>query len=258
MEIEWHRLKAWELTERVRDDAIVLLPVGATEQHGPHLPVQVDARLATEVSLRAGRLLAESEPVVVAPTVWCGLSEHHMDLGGTLTLDFATFQAVFRRICGAIVRQGFRRIYIVNGHGGNTAALQVITGELTLEFEQATFGCSTYWDIGRDAIAALLDRQTGILHAGEAETSMMLAVVPELVDADVLSQMHGPYVATASGIDGVDAGAYRWRRISSRSANGVIGDAATASAEKGEALLDAIAERLAAVLANAEFWSTAT
>lgn len=258
MEIEWHRLKARELSDLAGRDAIVLVPVGATEQHGPHLPVQVDARLATEVATRTARRVALSEPVVVAPTIWCGLSEHHMDLGGTITLDFATFQSVFRCVCRSIVRHGFRRLYIVNGHGGNTAALQVIAGELTLEFENATIGCSTYWDIGRDAIAALLERQPGILHAGEAETSMMLALVPELIDTDTLSQMHGPHVPTASGIEGVDPGAYRWRRISSRSANGIIGDAGTASAEKGEALLDAIAERLAATLTNAEFWNART
>jgi creatinine amidohydrolase len=255
MEIEWSRLKARELKQLAERNAIVLIPVGATEQHGPHLPVQVDARLATEVTLRAARRVAVHEPVVVAPTIWCGLSEHHMDLGGTITLDFATFHALFRGICGSIVRHGFKRLYIVNGHGGNTAALQVITGELTLELD-ATIGCSTYWSLDEQGIAALLDRQKNILHAGEAETSMMLALVPELINTDELSQMHGPVVLTASGIAGVDAGAYRWRRISSRSLNGVIGDAATASAEKGERLLDTIAESLAGVLRNKEFWQT--
>jgi creatinine amidohydrolase len=257
MEIEWSRLKARELKQLAERDAIVLIPVGATEQHGPHLPVQVDARLATEVALRAARVVTEREPVVVAPTVWCGLSEHHMDLGGTITLDFATYHALLRGICGSIVRQGFKRLYIVNGHGGNTAALQVISGELTLELD-ATIGCSTYWSLGEQEIAALLDRQSNIMHAGEAETSMMLALLPELINAEELSQMHGPMVKTASGIEGVDAGAYRWRRISSRSLNGVIGDAATATADKGERLLDAIAARLAGVLCNQAFWRTPT
>ena len=73
-----------------RATPIVIVPIGATEQHGPHLPVMVDHRLAHEVAVRAARLVAEHEPIVVTPVIPFGMSEHHMSLGGTLTLDFAT------------------------------------------------------------------------------------------------------------------------------------------------------------------------
>ena len=104
----------------------------------------------------------------------------------------------------------------------------------------------------------ILDRQKNVQHAGEAETSMMLALTPELIETETLSQMHGPMVHNASGIEGVPKGAYRWRRISSRSPNGVIGDAATATPEKGERLLETYARRLAEVLSNPDYWSAAT
>ena len=88
------------------------------------------ARTAFAGTRRAARLLTERQPVVVAPTVWNGLAEHHMALGGTITLDFQTFFALLRCICGSMVRHGFRRLLLLNGHGGNITALNVIVGEL--------------------------------------------------------------------------------------------------------------------------------
>lgn len=257
MEVEWSRLKAAELKGLAARDGIVLVPIGATEQHGPHLPVQVDARLGGEVALRAARLVARSEPIVVLPPIWLGMSEHHMSLGGTITLDFATMFALVRCVVRSLVRHGFRRVFILNGHGGNIAALETIVTELTLEF-QIPLAYGSYWDLAAEPIAQILDRQKRVLHACEAETSMMLALTPELIDRDELSQMHGPYVPGASGIGGVNAAAYRWRNLASRSPNGVIGDASTATAEKGARLLDAAADALARTLMDQKLWQTPT
>ena len=85
MHVEWLNLKAHELRTLAQRGATVLVPVGSVEQHGPHLPVQVDALLAGEVARRGALRLSESVPVVVAPTVWMGLAEHHMTFGGTLS-----------------------------------------------------------------------------------------------------------------------------------------------------------------------------
>ena len=255
MEVEWSRLKAHELRDLAKRDAIVLVPIGATEQHGPHLPVMVDYRLATEVCHRAARIVAKTDPIAVTPTLPFGMSEHHMPLGGTITLDFPTMLSTFRCVVRSLTQHGFRRIFILNGHGGNTAPLDVIVTELTIEFK-IPLAYATYWGIGEKRIAALLDRQKALLHACEAETSMIMALAPELVVSESLSQMHGPYIPGNSSIAGVNPAAYRWRYVPSRSPNGVIGDAATASAEKGEKLLEAIAEELAITVRNKEFWNT--
>ena len=82
MSVQWHDLRAPQLRELAEHDAIVIIPVGSTEQHGPHLPVQVDALLAGEVAHRAALRIQSHCPVVVAPTVWCGLAEHHMSFWG--------------------------------------------------------------------------------------------------------------------------------------------------------------------------------
>jgi creatinine amidohydrolase len=93
-EVEWGRLPAAAIRRRAEADAIVLIPIGATEQHGPHLPTMVDHRLVFEVACRGARMIAEREPVLVTPVIPFGMSEHHVSLGGTITLDYATMAAV--------------------------------------------------------------------------------------------------------------------------------------------------------------------
>ena len=145
-ETAWCNLKASELRQLATENAIVIVPIGSIEQHGPHLPVQVDALLAGEVCRRAAVYMANSVAVTVTPTIWSGLAEHHMSFGGTLTLDFDTFRSVIRCICRSIQQHGFLRIALINGHGGNIAALTVISAELTLELN-ATVACATYWHV---------------------------------------------------------------------------------------------------------------
>jgi creatinine amidohydrolase len=254
MEVEWSRLKAAEIAALARQNAIVIAPIGATEQHGPHLPSMVDWRCAQEVSQRAARLMQKRHPTVVTPVIPFGMSEHHMSLSGTITLDYATMAAVVSCVVESAIRHGFKRIFVLNGHGGNTEALRTIVTELTVK-HHLPLATGTYWDIAAEPIKALLDRQTALLHACEAETSMIMAMAPELVDPQILSQMHGPYVTGLSAIPGVNAGVYRWRQLSSRSPNGVIGDAGTASAAKGERLLEAIAQAVAGALLEERLWN---
>ncbi len=253
-EIEWSRLKAAEIKALAGRNAVVIVPIGATEQHGPHLPSMVDWRLVQEVSHRAARLMVPKTPVLVAPTIPYGMSEHHMSLNGTITLDYATMHAVIRCVVESAIRHGFKRIFVLNGHGGNTTALQNMIGELTVA-HKLPLATGTYWDIAAGSIARLLERQKALLHACEAETSMLMAVAPELVNPDELAQMHGPYVPGLSAIPGVNPGVYRWRQLASRSPIGVIGEAAAASAEKGEKLLQAIAADVAEALADERLWS---
>lgn len=254
-EVEWSRLKASEVSALARRDAIVIVPVGATEQHGPHLPTMVDWRCAQEVSLRAARIVTDTRAVVVAPTIPYGMSEHHMSLGGTLSLDYAALNAVVRCVVTSAARHGFRRVFVLNGHGGNTTALQNIVAELTVQ-TQLPLATGTYWDIAAASIRELLDGQDALLHACEAETSMVMAVAPDTVDAAAArSVAKGALVPGLSGVPTVNPAVYRWRQMSSRSPVGVIGDASTASPEKGERLLQAIAADVAAALLNERLWT---
>src|SRR4029079_3123104 len=230
-EIEWSRLKASEIKALAQRNAIVIVPIGATEQHGPHLPSMVDWRCVHEVSHRAARLMEKSVPVVVAPTIPYGMSEHHMSLNGTITLDYATMFAVIRCVVSSAIRHGFKRIFVLNGHGGNTRALQNMIGELTIE-HKLPLATGTYWDIAAKSIAKLLEKQKALLHSCEAGDYMILAMAPELGHPDELSQMHGPYIPGLSAIPGVNEGVYRWRQLSSPSPIGLIGE--SRDAERGQ------------------------
>ncbi|HZS85613.1 MAG TPA: creatininase family protein [Stellaceae bacterium] len=252
-EIEWSRLKAADISALAARGAAVIVPVGSVEQHGPHLPTQVDMLIVTEIARRAARSIAAATPVVVTPTVWSGLAEHHMSLGGTLSLDFATFFALLRCICRSITRQGFGKILLLNGHGGNIAALTVAVNELAIELK-AAIAAASYWPLAGDAFARILERQETVRHACEAETSMLLALAPELVDMRRAAEAVGPTAPELAEVAGTDA-VHRWRSFKSRTHHGAIGDPRVATAEKGERLLAAAAEAVAKLVANDDFWA---
>jgi len=250
--LEWRKLRADELREKSRQNAIVLLPVASLEQHGPHLPVEVDSMLGEAVAIRtAAKVTAKGQPILVLPVLWTGLSEHHMSFGGTITLDNATFAAVVEGVVRSVLRHGFRRIVLLNAHGGNENALRAITDDLTPKLGVPIVQF-TYWYAAAVAIAKLLETQGGLQHACEAETSMMLALRPELVETDRIPMAKSN--TTPDIGDVVGGGVYRWRSIGSRSGSGVIGNPEAASAEKGELLLDAISTALADKLTRQDLW----
>jgi creatinine amidohydrolase len=251
-EVEWRRLRADQLRDLARQDAIVMLPVAALEQHGPHLPVEVDSRLGEEVAARTARkVAARGQAIVVLPVLWTGLSEHHMSFSGTVTLDFPVFSAMVEGVVRSVLRDGFKRVVLLNAHGGNENALRTITDDLTPKLGVPIVQF-TYWYAAAVAIAKILETQGGLQHACEAETSMMMAVRPELVAEDriPLAKVN----MTPDIGDVVGGGVYRWRAIGARSASGIIGNPEAASKEKGERLFDAISDALADKLCNAELW----
>ncbi|MGE0719755.1 MAG: creatininase family protein [Alphaproteobacteria bacterium] len=252
-EIEWRKLRADELRARAREDAIVIVPVGSIEQHGPHLPVEVDSMLGETVAQETARRIAATEPCLVLPMLWTGLSEHHMSFGGTITLDDVTFLAVLRCICRSIVRHGFRRIVLLNGHGGNDNAMRVAADMLTPEL-QVPIVQFTYWYAAAEPIAAILETQKGLQHACEAETSMMMTLRPELVARDRIPMVKEANVTPQVG-DIVGGGVYRWRTLGAMSSVGVIGNPHAASPEKGRRLIDGIAAEIARKLTNRELWA---
>lgn len=253
MHYEWRKLRADQLRNLAGQDALVILPVASLEQHGPHLPVEVDSILGETVAARAAaKIQARGVPVLVLPVVWTGLSEHHMSFGGTITLDNAAFAAVIEGIIRSVTRLGFRRIVLLNAHGGNENALRTITDDLAPRYGVPIVQF-TYWYAAAVPIAKILETQGGLAHACEAETSMMMAVRPELVATDRIPLAKSN--TTPDITDVVGGGVYRWRSIGSRSGSGVIGNPEAASAEKGERLFEAIATALAEKLCNPELWA---
>lgn len=243
-EVLWNRLTAAALRALAAQDAVVLLPIGATEQHGPHLPTGVDDFLAAEVCRRAAVLAAEHTGVVVTPSVPTGLSEHHMAFGGTLTLTLPTLHALLRDICRSVIRAGFSRILIVNGHGGNMTALNALTSELTTELS-TPIAFASYFGAGRKVVRETLETQDGLMHACEGETSMMMAALPGLVRSEHLAEAHGPRITLPAESTEPVYMAVPFDRITE---SGVAGDGRAASAEKGERMLSGCASVLAEII----------
>ncbi|QFT57196.1 Creatinine amidohydrolase [Sulfitobacter sp. THAF37] len=249
-EVEWQRLKAHEIRRLAEQDAVVILPVASIEQHGPHLPTMTDTRLGHEFAVRAARLASQTRPVVVAPVLWSGLSEHHMTFGGTLTIGPDTFRALVSDLVTALTRQGFRHILIANSHGGNTIALQQICNELAAT-SPATLVMTSYASEAAAEIKEILEDQDGLQHACEAETSMMMACEGALVDDSDLAGL-----ANTKGRTFLRAGkgSYRWRPFTHLTGNGVAGDPTRSSADKGTRLLEAGAASLAALITDPQTW----
>ncbi|MFE9611716.1 creatininase family protein [Streptomyces sp. NPDC006012] len=240
-EVLWNHLTAPELRALADEDAVVLLPVGATEQHGPHLPTGVDDFLAADVCRQAALLASPHTSVVVTPSVWSGLSEHHMAFGGTFTLSLATLHALLRDICRSIWRAGFTRILIVNGHAGNMTALHALTAELTAELP-ARIALTNYFTVAKDLVRDCLEVQGGLMHACEGETSMMLAARPELVRTEHLGEAHGPEITLPAESTEPVYLTVPFERIT---ASGVAGHGDAATAAKGEKMLSGLAQALA-------------
>ena len=227
----------------------MLLPVASMEQHGPHLPVGVDTILSEGVCKAAAEAIAADTPVVVAPTLWCGMAEHHMAFGGTFTFDIPTYRAVLLCLLKSLERHGFKRVLIVNGHGGNIAAL----GAFLPDFARETgLGAARHHLLRAGATGhgrASSRTRSGVHHACEAETSMMMVVAPDTVRREKLAEAHGPPHWTPQ-----PAGVARYVSFRDATASGVIGDARRASAQKGEKLVAACRDAIVAVLRDARTW----
>lgn len=249
-EVEWARLKAHELRELAAADTVVILPIASIEQHGPHLPVMTDTRLGHEVAVRAARKAYPRQATIAAPVVWHGLSEHHMPFGGTFTLDHDTFFAVLRCLVHNLTRHGFGKILISNSHGGNIVAMQTAAERLAMEFGAAIVA-TTYVTEAAAEIAEHLNNQPHIMHAGEGETAMMLAVEPDLVDTSELAAL----ATKRTGFLKAGNASFRWRSFTHTTGNGVSGDPANANAAQGEAILEAAASALAALITDPESWA---
>ena len=237
---------------RLPGDLVAVLPVGAIEQHGPHLPVSVDRDLVEAVITRCLVRLDSAQNVLVLPTLAITKSGEHDRHPGTLSLTAETLLANLRDIGASVARTGVSRLVLFNGHGGNNAVLDIAARDLRMAHDMIVATCSWFGFADYDGViddAALAHD----LHAGDTETSAMLAARPELVDMSkakiFVTAMQGREEANRfTGLTGQPARP-AWI-IDDLNADGACGDASAATAEKGERLLDSAAGNVALFLAE--------
>lgn len=219
----------WPEVSKLQPEKIVaVVPVGSMEQHGPHLPFQVD----TLVSWRLAEDLEKSMPeILLLPPIWSGVSAHHMDFPGSITVRAQVFIDLLHDICTSLQHHGFRRVVLLNGHGGNRSSLEVLGQELFVEFG-LTINTLAYWDLVPDLVKSLKkSKSKGMGHSGELETSLMLHLAPELVN-----QRDIPKGILGVEEEGPTEGIKRYVNMKEHSAEGVIGMPSAASAEIGAKL----------------------
>lgn len=177
----FHELTRTELRTRAAD-ALLVLPVGAVEQHGPHLPVGTDFLAVEYIARSAAAEAAATIPALVAPTLPFGSSHHHLPFGGTMSLSTEVYYRVLYDLAESLITSGFRRIFILNGHGGNNELIQLAARDLALKYS-ASLAAASYWTIAWDALIAEGAHLPGRLpgHSGAFETSLVMALRPELI-----------------------------------------------------------------------------
>lgn len=252
--MRWEEMTSPEIDALDRGRTIVILPVGSVEQHGRHMPIGTDTMLAQAVSLAA----AEADrDIAVMPPPWYGFSAHHMRFPGSITLRAETLMAVVEDIVASVVKHGFRRILIVNGHGGNNGVIDVLGSTLGhRHYGQARIAALTYFALAKDAIARLRKSQPGGMgHACEFEASMVQHIRPELVKIDRAQTTYPDPGSRYLTTDLLGGSAIRtYHDFGDLSETGTLGDPSLASPEAGADFFKAVASELNTFIADFRQW----
>src|SRR5581483_1978904 len=165
--------------------ALVVLPVGATEQHGPHLPVGTDFYTVQYLARETARAIDAEFPVLVAPVLPFGSSDYHLPFGGTLSLQTKVYYEVMSDLLRSLALDGFRKVFVLNGHGGNHELIQLAARDIGFQ-HPLHIGAASYWTLAWDALIAAGARNSGGLpgHAGQFETSLMLSLCGQMVSGE--------------------------------------------------------------------------
>ena len=235
MEMTWADIAA--AGEAVRR-WIAVLPLAAVEQHGPHLPLGVDAYIAEAYLARVRKILPETLPVTFLPVQRVGVSAEHLGYPGTLTLSAATAIKAWTEIGESLARAGLRKLLLVTSHGGNVAAMELVARDLRTRLGMLAVTVGWHRFGYPEGTFSGEERRHGI-HGGDIETSLMLAAMPDTVRTEKAAQATPATVAMAHEFKWL--GAYRpagfaWM-TQDLNATGAVGDATQASAAKGEAAL---------------------
>ena len=234
--MKFHEMTSGQLAAVDRSQTIVLAPIAAVEQHGPHMPTGTDTIICGAVSEAVeGR---RSDKVLLLPTLWLGASAHHLRFGATLSADLDTYVSTLCEIGQQLLDDGFERIIFLNGHGGNVDPLKVALRELQLGDPRPLLAGGSYWSVAEKVIADGLDGpDKAVGHACEFETSMIMHLRPELVDTPMLAD-------AGHWRRDVVEGLYVSRDMKQRTQKGCTGRPDLATPEKGAAMFDGIVGRV--------------
>jgi creatinine amidohydrolase len=249
--MKWHELK-WPIVKAISKDLPVVVPLGSIEQHGLHLPLCTDT---TQVASIADGVEARLETsVLLLPVLWLGSSHHHLDFMGTLSVRPSLYTQILQDLTKSILNAGFKRLFFLNGHGGNETPAAQALAELAATdplAQEALLVMSSWWAVGKPDPKQHGLRTPAISHACEYETSLMLWLRPELVKLDRARD------ASPTIEDDWLTGEKRvalFRRFAAMTAFGSLGMPSAATAEKGKSIRDAVVDDIVTFLRAFAQW----
>ncbi len=247
----WQDLTTEDFTKLDPEKTVVVLPVGAIEQHGPHLPVSTDATIAEELSVRGAKLVPEEIPVLVLPTQDVGKSTEHLQYEGTVTHSAETLLHSWMEIGDSVARAGLKKLVFFNAHGGQPQIMEICCRELRIKHKMLTVGCSG-WSFGTPETEVTADERRHGIHAGQVETSIMLHLRPDLVKMEkaqnfdgLLAEMEQDYQRLR-----VIGSTYMGWVSNDLHPSGCSGDATGATAELGKRYVDHYTKGFAELLTD--------
>ncbi|MBE7212855.1 MAG: creatininase family protein [Gluconacetobacter diazotrophicus] len=231
----WWDLSTRDFAALDMAEVVAVLPVGAVEQHGPHLPVRVDAAINAGIVARSVELMPDDLPALVLPALAIGKSNEHLAYPGTLSLPYDLLARLWFEVAKSAWRAGVRKIVFWNSHGGQPQVMEIVCRELRVELGMFAVGASWFRTIDTADLYSITERRHGI-HGGESETSVMLHLHPELVRMDHAAdfrprsmeiERQGGMLSPEHGVN------YGWQAQDLHPA-GVAGNAAAADPARGK------------------------
>lgn len=253
----WHE-RSWPQLAAIDKNIPVIVPLGSCEQHGHHLPVFVDTLQVDAIANRVESQLKDQ--VLLTPTLWLGSSHHHKDFAGTLSLTPLLYAQVIQQVALSVIQAGFKKIFFLNGHGGNRTPVADALGDLVATHDRADetyLVLANWWEISAPQIAGkkLNMEQDVISHACEFETSLMLAIRPDLVHPERI-QIQNNVISndwwTPDDDSKTRVGVYR--RFHRLTAAGSTGNPAAATEQKGKNLLHAVTAEIVRFIRDFSTW----
>ncbi len=225
-----------------KENVVIAQPIGAIEQHGPHLPLAVDAAIAAAVLGKALATLPEAVPAFGLPLLYYGKSNEHWHFPGTVTLSAQTLRQVLMESSESLYRAGFRKLLWINAHGGQPQVLDMAARDLHQQYPDLMVFPHFVWNVPNPAAEMLTEKELELgIHAGDAETSLMMAILPEQVRHELAVCEYPQGLPTDGLLSMEGALPFAWvTRDLTRS--GVLGDATVASRAKGDRLLAALTQ----------------
>ncbi|GGC12483.1 creatininase family protein [Dyadobacter sediminis] len=249
---------SYPVINQLTEEAVIVLPLGATEQHGLHLPVSTDTDIVTRLALATEMRMTNE--ILLCPTLPFGSSHHHLSFGGTVSLNPLLYTQTIVDLVKSFVESGFRKIVLLNGHGGNITPVKQALAMLSCQYDfslKPNIALVTYWELAGKSFAGQLPMQSPALsHACEYETSLMLHLFPdkvrmENVERSVRPESNG-YVAWED--DEPYRGVTLFKQTSIVSSNGNSGEPQLATAEKGEILFNQAVQALETFITAFHSW----